>query len=363
MSASKSVPHPDAAVAGVRGIHHLEMYVSDARRAAGFYRTVLGFEAIDLDGRVAPSADRTTVAMQRGRVRLLLTAPATSDGEVAEHIRRHGDGIKDIAFVVDDVDALFERATARGARPLHAPSTLLGETGSARFAIIGVCGDVAHSLYDRAPAPSRRTSSRPPLDTALDGIDHVAFALEAGELDRWVEFYVSALGFEETHQEQVSTEYSAMRSKVVATTNGAVRFPLMEPAPGKRQSQIEAYVQSHGGPGAQHLAFSSHDIVKSVSAMRAGLEFLPTPAPYYDSLPGRVGSLPADMEALQRHGILVDRDSAGLLLQVFTKPVGERPTLFFEVIERRNGARGFGSGNIRALFEAVERMQAAQGAL
>ena len=350
---------------GVHGIHHVEIYVANTHQAAHFYRSVLGFHIVGTCSADAERPDRTTIAVEREDVRLLLTAPLTAASPVAEHIRLHGEGVKDVAFFVRDVDELFDRATARGARPLQPPSTS-GRGGlPVRTACIGACGDLVHSLFSRQPerrafVPGLVSASRdaPVPDTALEAIDHVALALKAGELDSWVEFYTTALGFEETHQEQVSTEYSAMRSKVVATPNGAVRFPLLEPAPGRRRSQIEAYVDSHEGPGAQHVAFRSRDIVTSVRAMAQGVEFLPTPSPYYESLAARVGALPDDIDALRRHGILVDRDPTGLLLQVFTRPIGPRPTLFLEVIERRDGARGFGSGNIKALFEAVERMQA-----
>jgi 4-hydroxyphenylpyruvate dioxygenase len=355
--------------AAVQGIHHVEMYVANDHQASHFYRTVLGFTTLGRVPRENGHADRRTTAIQRGDVRVLLTAPLTASCEVAEHLRVHGEGIKDIAFSVSDVDAVFERAVARGAAPLMPPDFRMIGGPSSRIARIGTCGDLVHSLIGPAApgtpwchAVSEYPSDGVVPDTAIDGVDHVALALAAGELDRWTEFYVSALGFAETHQEQVSTEYSAMRSKVVCSPNGAVRLPMMEPASGRRKSQIDDYVASHDGPGAQHLALRSHDILQSVASMTGGLEFLPTPATYYDSLEARVGALPSDLDSLRRHGVLVDRDATGLLLQVFTKPIGARRTLFLEVIERR-GAQGFGSGNIKALFEAVERLQAASGAL
>lgn len=346
-------------------IDHVEFYVLDNVQAARFYQTALGFQVISTPELTSNSKDRSSIVLGLGNIRLVLTSPLGGFSSVAEHIQVHGDGIRDIALTVTNVEELFERAIAKGARAIAGPSTsvILGERR--RTAAIGVFGDVVHTLIEENPArntPLRRDTTykgaMPLSQTGIEGVDHLAFALKMGELDKWVDFYVNALSFQETHQENVSTEYSAMRSKVVQTENGSVKFPMMEPAIGKRKSQIEHYIESHNGPGTQHLAFLSADIVVSVSAMlAAGIQFLPTPEPYYEQLEARVGSL-SDLERLKKHGVLVDRDAAGLLLQVFTKPIGLRPTLFLEVIERR-GAEGFGSGNIKALFEAVERAQAA----
>jgi 4-hydroxyphenylpyruvate dioxygenase len=350
----------------VEAVHHVEIYVTNTYQAAHFYRTVLGFHTIgSLD---AAASDSSSLLLQRGSVRLLLTAPLTPTSEVAEHILVHGEGIKDVALSVQHVDELFEKAIACGAKPLQGPTQENARHGDARVARIAACGDLVHSLIESADDRFFTSAVRPAgaavdaPDTAIDGLDHVALALPAGELDTWVEFYLSGMGFRVTHQEDIGTEYSAMRSKVVSSPNGTVRFPMMEPAPGKRTSQIQHYVESHHGPGVQHLAFASHDIVKSVETMSANVPFLPTPAAYYDTLEQRVGELPGELDALRRHHIIADRDSSGLLLQVFTKPIGTRPTLFLEVVERR-GAQGFGSGNIKALFQAVERTQALTGAV
>jgi 4-hydroxyphenylpyruvate dioxygenase len=227
-------------------------------------------------------------------------------------------------------------------------------------------GTLVHTLIEHPPIVYRLDEEffdygTAPSNTGLVAIDHVAMAVAAGDLDRHIAFYVDAFGFEETHQEDVRTDYSAMRSKVVQGANGRVRFPIMEPAPGLRRSQIEKYIDAHGGAGVQHLAFQSADIITSVSMLSDALDFLPTPATYYDVLESRVGNLSDELQALQRYGILADRDETGLLLQVFTKPIGPRPTLFLEVIERR-GAKGFGGGNITALYEAVERAETAAAA-
>jgi 4-hydroxyphenylpyruvate dioxygenase len=347
----------------VEGIHHVEFYVANNVETAQFYERVLGFDILGSVSGAAALSDRSSIAVQRADIRLLLTAPLTTSSRVARHLALHGEGIKDIALHVRDVDGAFEAATAAGAAAVSPPADDVIDRAAIRIAQIGTCGDLVHTLVSEPPsgrqwvsgvAGDQRRGNGP--DTAVDAIDHIALALPAGDLDRWVDFYVDGLGFRDTHQEQVSTEFSAMRSRVVQSRNGAVRFPMMEPAPGKRISQIESYVQHHHGAGAQHLALRSRDIITSVSIMADGIQFLPTPRTYYASLPARVGDLSSDLEALERHGILVDRDATGILLQVFTKPIGNRPTLFIEVIERR-GAEGFGSGNIKALFEAVERME------
>ncbi len=353
---------------GVQSIHHIEIYVSNNYQAAHFYRSVLGFRILGQPTPALPQQDCSSIEVGQGNVALRLTAPLAASSPVAEHIRVHGEGVKDIALTVGNLDQVFQTAVNRGARPLRYPAEQQCGDDVVRAACIASCGDLTHSLIEQS-APS---TPRPPLASEANGkipnvgfedLDHVALALSAGELDSCVDFYVTALGFRETHQEQVNTEYSAMRSKVVQAPNGGVRFPIMEPAPAKRKSQIEAYVESHEGPGTQHLAFRTRNIVQTVSNLAAaGIEFLPTPDEYYTTVEARVGPLYSELDDFRRLGILVDRDAKGLLFQVFTKPIGPRPTLFLEIIERR-GAEGFGSGNIKALFEAVERSQARKGAV
>ncbi|HLG59852.1 MAG TPA: 4-hydroxyphenylpyruvate dioxygenase [Vicinamibacterales bacterium] len=346
---------------GVYGVDYVEIYVSNCRQAAYYYRTALGFTMI---GQVAQddAGGRRSIALQQGDIRLILTSPITPSSEVAEHIYRHGEGIKDVALAVTDAERVFDHAVAAGASPLAFPTTRQLPRATIRTAKIGTCGNLVHTLVER-PAGSIYewpgvVTGRPrgTPNTGLVDIDHLALAVGAGELEPHVDFYISALGFEETHQENVTTEYSAMRSKVVQSPNGRVRFPIMEPAPGRRRSQIDSYVNAHQGPGVQHLALRSNDIVSSVAMLADVIDFLPTPDAYFDSLPARVGDLAGELKALRHYGILADRDATGLLLQVFTKPIGARPTLFLEVIERR-GAEGFGGGNIKALFEAVERAE------
>jgi 4-hydroxyphenylpyruvate dioxygenase len=359
MTDARDSHHAPRSGAEVESIHHVELYVSNSHQAAHFYRTALGFEIVGRLDSAGPSADRTSVAIRQGAIRLLLTAPLNASSGVAEHLRVHGEGIKDIAFSVSDVDAAFARAVDAGARLVRAPANEAIGSGRVRTARIASCGVLEHTLtIDDTAEPWSPWAGAGAQDAiaGLESIDHIALAVSAGELDAWVAFYLSAFGFKESHQEDVSTEYTAMRSKVVQSPNAAVRFPMMAPAPGRRKSQIDTYIESHGAPGAQHLALRARDIVQSVAAMSSSIDFLPTPSAYYDSLASRVGDVAAEISALQRYGILADRDASGLLLQVFTRPIGPRPTLFLELIERR-GADGFGSGNIKALFEAVERTQ------
>jgi 4-hydroxyphenylpyruvate dioxygenase len=349
----------------VHGIHHVEIYVSNYKQAAHFYRSTLGLLPV-AQWEPPNGAGDASLLLSRENIQLVLTSPTTASGPISEDIYRHGEGLKDVALFVTGVDQLFAAAVEQGAQPIAPPSLMTGPWGSFRTACIGTCGNLVHSLMEPADPNSQpqagSTSSiprTPPFDSRLDGIDHVALAVNPGQLEHWTNFYTSTLGFQKTYQQAVMTEYSGMNSMVVQTPNGAVRFPIMEAAKGKKKSQIETYVSAHQGAGAQHLAFLSSDIVASVSAMAAaGVEFLPTPATYYDNLQERVGEHGLDPTLIQELGILVDRDSDGYLYQIFTKPIGSRPTLFLEIIQRQ-GAQGFGAGNIKALYEAVERTQAA----
>lgn len=355
----------------VEGCSHVEFYTANSLQAADFYRNALGFDIVGSSWPDAACTDRYSVVVQRGEIRLILTEPRTNEGCIAEFVDRHGDGARDIALSVTDVDRVFELAVGHGAIALEKPATQFTIQGPLRTARIEACGDLVHSLIDTSayggalpPGFAPRPPSGPVRDTALESIDHMAIALHPGDLGKYVEFYTSALGFLEAHQEQVRTKYSAMSSKVVETPSRTVRFPMMEPAPGKLRSQIEAYLTANQGPGVQHVALRSSDIVKSVSALRAaGVEFLEPLKTNYEALGAHVRNLCSDLDQLKQLGILIDQDATGCLLQVFTKPIGPRPTLFLEIIERRGGAEGFGSGNIKSLFEAVERhrMGASEG--
>lgn len=357
---------------GLRDIDHIEFYVGNAYQAMHFYRSTFGLVPVAYCGLETGSVERTSFVMERGHIRVVLTAPLGPDGPVAEHVRRHGDGVHDIAFVVDDVPRAYAQAVARGARPVAAPVELQAGGGGFTQATIGAFGDTVHSFVERerpgTPClPGYQALEAPPAPPAalvpLAAVDHVAIAVEEGSLGHWVEFYTHVLGFEPFHQEDITTELSAMNSKVVRSRTGRIKLPLMEPARGRRRSQIEEYLGFYGGAGTQHLALLSGDIAGAVRSLRgAGIEFLQIPAAYYDVLEQRVGPLDEDIAVLRELNILVDRDASGYLMQVFTKPVLGRPTVFMEVIQRK-GAQGFGGANVRALFEAVEREQSRRGTL
>lgn len=343
----------------IHGLDHIEIYVWDSYQAAHFYRSAFGFDVVEVGRGADPTKEQSSLLLRNADVRLLLTAPLSATSPVAEYLRSHGEGVRDIAFVVSGIEQIYERATRCGARPLSGPAGKEAGRGSHLTACVGVFGDVVHTLVERMPrdngnAPA--TVATNPLAgssaAAINGVDHLAMALEAGQMDRWVSFYEEVFSFRQTHSEYVNTDYSAMRSKVVESVDGSVKFPLVEPANG--ESQVARFIESHQGPGVQHLALLSNDIIASVSALkRAGAEFLTIPDQYYRGLEDRIGAIP-ELETFRELGILLDRDPSGLLLQIFTKPVWIRPTFFLELIERR-GSVGFGSGNIKALYEAIEQ--------
>lgn len=355
----------------LRGYDHLELYVGNARQASHFYRTAFGFRQVAYSGLETGARDRVSYVLEQQDIRLVLTSALSQDGPVAEHVRRHGDGVKDIALSVDDAERAFHAAVSRGARPVAEPTLSEDDHGEVVRATIATFGDTVHSFVERRdyagtflPGYSDGGKAPPPPFTArLTKIDHLAVSINAGQLDDWVGFYEEVLGFQQSHREDVTTEYSAMNSKVVESDNGSVKLPLVEPARGRRKSQVEEYIDYYGGPGVQHVALLTDDIVAAVRALRSGgNEFLGVPQTYYEALEGRVGRIEEDVEELRSEGILVDRDEWGYLMQTFTRPLQSRPTVFMEAIQRR-GARGFGSGNIKALFEALERDQARRGNL
>ncbi len=355
----------------IQGFDHIESYVGNAHATAYFFTHALGFRPYAQAGLETGRRDRHSYCVQQGKIRLVFTNPLSPRGDIARHVRQHGDAIRDIALTVEDAQVAFERCLEAGAEPIAEPHVLEDAHGSVRCASVGTFGNTVHTLVERGfyrgaflPGfcPWRPTGEL--SATHLVAVDHVACCVESGSLDRWVDFYERAFGFGEVHHEDIVTEQSAMNSKVVGSANGVVKLPLMEPASHQGKSQIDEFLEYHGGAGAQHLAFLSDDIVAQVEALQrgGGVDFLETPDPYYDALPGRVGTIREDIEVLRRLNVVVDRDPHGYLLQVFTRPVTGRPTGFLEVIQRR-GARGFGGGNVRALFEAVERVQAARGNL
>jgi 4-hydroxyphenylpyruvate dioxygenase len=358
----------------LHGIDHVEFYVGNALQAAAFWASALGFEEVAYAGLETGLRDRASHVLEQGRIRIVLTGALTPGHEIGAHVAAHGDGVKVIALSVPDVDRAYREAVARGAEGVREPFERGDEHGTVRMASIAAYGDTLHTFVDRSdytgaylPGYSaRERESGPTHPAGLLAIDHIVGNVELGAMDAWVKFYEDVFGMREMlhlSDEDISTEYSALMSKVVTSRDGRVKFPLNEPAEGKRKSQIDEYLEYYGGAGAQHIAVATRDIVGCVEELQArGIQFLPTPETYYDDVPERIGEIREDLEDLRRLGILVDRDDEGYLLQIFTKPIGDRPTVFLEVIER-HGARGFGDGNFKALFEAIEREQALRGNL
>lgn len=357
------------------GIDYVEFYVANARQAAHFYRTALGLRPAAYAGLETGSRDRCSFLLTRRNVRFLFTAPLLPDPDhpVAAFVARHGDGVKDIALRVADAEAAYAAALRRGGRGVSEPRAHEDEHGRVVRASIATYGDVVHTFvsrdsYEGPFMPGFRAIDSPPpaTETGLAAIDHIVGNVELGRMDEWVAFYRDVLGFRQLlhfDDRDISTEYSALMSKVMANGSGKIKFPINEPAEGRRKSQIEEYLEYNGGPGVQHIALATGDILGSVDALRAhGMAFLRVPDTYYQDLAQRVGRIDEQAEDLARRGILVDRDDEGYLLQIFSQPVQDRPTLFYEIIQRK-GSRGFGKGNFRALFEAIEREQALRGNL
>jgi 4-hydroxyphenylpyruvate dioxygenase len=351
--------------------------VGNATQAAAFYQLAFGMELVAYSGPETGNRDHHTYVLRSGAVRFVLKGGVDPASPVLDHHRRHGDGIVDIALEVPDVDRCIRHARAQGATVLEEPHDVADEHGTVRLAAIATYGETRHTLVDRSrytgpylPGYVARTSThRKPAGAPkrlFQALDHVVGNVELGRMDEWVAFYHRVMGFTNMAEfigDDIATDYSALMSKVVASGNHRVKFPLNEPAIGKKRSQIDEYLEFYGGPGAQHLALATNDIVRTVDALRdAGVEFLPTPDSYYTdpALRARIGKVRVPIEELQARGILVDRDEDGYLLQIFTKPIGDRPTVFFELIER-HGSLGFGKGNFQALFEALEREQAKRG--
>jgi 4-hydroxyphenylpyruvate dioxygenase len=355
----------------LNGIDHLELWVGNAKQAAYFLTRAYGFTETAYSGLETGARDRTSHVLEQGRIRLVITGTLRAGTDIAEHHAKHGDGVKVVALSVPDVDDAYREATARGATGLREPHDVSDEHGTVRLADIAAYGDTIHRFVDRgdyfgAFLPGFATVERKAEEPLLVGIDHVVGNVELGGMEQWVKYYEDVFGMTELihfSDEAISTEYSALMSKVVTTGNGRIKFPINEPAEGLRKSQIDEYLEFYEGPGAQHIAVATRDIVGTVAALRQrGVEFLTIPEAYYDEVPSRVPEVIEQLADLREQGVLVDRDDEGYLLQIFTKPVGDRPTVFFEVIER-HGARGFGDGNFKALFEAIEREQELRGNL
>jgi len=355
----------------IRSVDHLEYWVGNARQAAFYYVHAFGFTITAYAGLETGVRDRASYVLQQGKIRFVLTAPLGPDGDISEHVARHGDGVRDIALEVENVDRAYQETTKRGARGIEEPTTVSDDHGSIRRAAIATYGDTIHSFVDRSKYkgaffPGYRATGERPKEGPLLYVDHAVGNVALGDMNRYVAYYRDVMGFSQFQHfddKDISTEYSALMSKVMADGSGKVKFPINEPAEGKRKSQIEEYLEYYRGAGVQHVALATNDIISTVGRLReSGVPFISVPPSYYELLEARVGKIDEDKKELARLGILVDRDEEGYLLQLFTKPVQDRPTVFYEVIERK-GSRGFGKGNFKALFEAIEREQALRGNL
>ncbi|HVS16677.1 MAG TPA: 4-hydroxyphenylpyruvate dioxygenase [Thermoanaerobaculia bacterium] len=354
------------------GFDHMELYVGNAKQASLYYQHGFGFTPIAYRGLETGERDTASYVMQQGKIRLVLTAALHPDHPVAHHVLAHGDGVAVIGLTVPDARKAFEESTRRGARPALEPTETNDDDGVLRVSAVHAYGDTLLEFVERgdyrgafAPGFVRRAELNG-AGVGLRTIDHVVGNVELGKMNEWVDFFANALGFSQLlhfDDKQIATEYSALMSKVMQDGTGKVKFPINEPAQGRRKSQIEEYLEYYRGPGVQHIACSTQDIISTVTQMRDnGIEFLTVPTTYYDELEARVGKIDEPIDKLAELGILADRDDDGYLLQIFTKPVEDRPTVFYEVIER-HGAKGFGEGNFKSLFQAIEREQAARGNL
>lgn len=355
----------------LKSIHHVELLVGNAKQAAFFYRRAFGFSQIAYAGPETGVREQASYVLAQGNIRLVVSTPLFSDDPMASHLHKHGDGVLDIAFLVDDVDECFKQAIERGARTAVEPYSRGDNDGQVRRAKIRAYGDTLHSFISLADytgpfLPGYETRRKPGAPVGLLSIDHIVGNVEEGRMNDWGTFYDRVLGFHQFmsfDDKDISTEFSALRSKVMSDPSGSIKFPINEPAPGRRKSQIQEYLDYNSGAGVQHIALLTDDIVHTVSLLRDnGVEFLDVPPAYYDLIWDRVDHVNEDHEDIRRLNILVDHDEQGYLLQLFTKPVEDRPTLFFEIIQRA-GCNGFGKGNFKALFEAIEQEQAVRGNL
>ncbi len=358
----------------LEGTDYVEFYVGNAKQAAHYYMSAFGFQALAYAGPETGVNDRASYAVRQNKLTFVLTTPVRPQNPIADHIYKHGDGVKAITLRVNDALSAWEETTRRGAKSYMEPVTLKDDDGEVVMTGIHIYGDTVHLFIERKNykgifIPGYKPWSNPhfqPPDTGLLYVDHCVGNVGWNQMNPWVKFYEDVMGFNNIltfDDEDISTEYSALMSKVMSSGNGFVKFPINEPAEGKKKSQIEEYLEFYNGEGVQHVALATNDIVKAVRGlMSRGVEFLKVPSTYYDDLLDRVGQIDEDLEPLKELGILVDRDNEGYLLQLFSKPVEDRPTLFFEIIQRK-GAKSFGKGNFKALFEAIEREQESRGNL
>lgn len=357
----------------LQGTDYIEFYVGNAKQAAHFYKTVFGFQSLAYSGPETGTKEKASYAIRQNKLTFLLTTPLRSGNAIADHIAKHGDGVKAIALKVEDATSAWEETTSRGGKSFLEPMTLTDGDGQLVMSGIHTYGETVHLFIEREnyhgvfmPGFRAWESTYDAPETGLLYVDHCVGNVGWNQMNPWVKFYEDVMGFRNIlsfDDKDISTEYSALMSKVMSNGNGYVKFPINEPAEGKKKSQVEEYLDFYDGEGVQHVAIATNDIVKTVTELqKRGLAFLNIPSSYYETVLDRVGHIDEDLEPLQRLGILVDRDDEGYLLQIFTKPVEDRPTLFFEIIQRK-GAKSFGKGNFKALFEALEREQEARGNL
>ncbi len=357
----------------LNGTDYVEFYVGNAKQAAHYYKTAFGFQPVAYAGPETGVKDRVSYVLVQNKLRFVLTTSLLPDTEIARHVAKHGDGVKVLALWVDDARSAYEETVKRGATPYLEPVTEKDEFGEVVRSGIHTYGDTVHLFVERRnykglfmPGYKEWKTSYQPTETGLLYVDHCVGNVGWNEMNTWVEFYERVMGFRNLisfDDSDISTEYSALMSKVMSNGNGRVKFPINEPAEGKKKSQIEEYLDFYGGPGVQHVAIATNDIVHTVTELQnRGVEFLTVPPVYYETLLDRVGKIDEEVAPLQKLGILVDRDDEGYLLQIFTKPIQDRPTVFFEIIQRK-GAQSFGKGNFKALFESIEREQALRGNL
>ncbi|WP_373057360.1 4-hydroxyphenylpyruvate dioxygenase [Zunongwangia sp. H14] len=357
----------------ILGTDFVELYVGNAKQAAYYYQHAWGFQPVAYSGLETGRKDRVSYVLQQGKIRLVLTSPMQPKGEINEHIDKHGDGVKTVALWVDDARKSYEETTSRGAKSYVEPYLLEDEHGSVVISGIHTYGETIHLFVERSdysgpfmPGYRKYAPLAKAPETGLKYIDHMVGNVGWNEMNKWVEFYAKVMGFAQLvsfDDKDISTEYTALMSKVMSNGNGRIKFPINEPAEGKKKSQIEEYIDFYNGAGVQHIALATDNIIDTVTKLRdRGVEFLHVPETYYEDVLDRVGEIDEDLEPLKELGVLVDRDDEGYLLQIFTKPVLDRPTMFFEIIQRK-GAQSFGKGNFKALFEAIEREQDLRGTL
>ena len=355
------------------GTDYIELYVGNAKQAAHYYQTAFGFQPLAYAGLETGMTDRASYVLRQEKITIVLTSPLNSDSPINEHIKNHGDGVKVVAIWVDDAAKSWKETTSRGGESCLEPEEMIDAHGVVKRSGIHTYGETLHYFVERKnysgvflPGYIEWNPSYKPASLGLKFVDHIVGNVGWNEMDKWCEFYAKVMGFAQLvsfDDKDISTEYTALMSKVMSNGNGRIKFPINEPAEGRKKSQIEEYIDFYNGAGVQHIALSTDNIIETVKALQSrGVEFLIVPAIYYDTVLDRVGEIDEDLEPLKELGILIDRDDEGYLLQIFTKPILDRPTMFFEIIQRK-GAKSFGKGNFKALFEAIEREQGLRGTL